>query len=231
MTILLSFEAQHEVQHEHGVLSDLQWSQARLVLAPHWQEHSRVHTAQEGHLELITCQTNVHRTSNEARVRGTDSCGAQEEEKKNWSSKRAELSKAQSVEERRSSDYLSVQTNVEHGEGERKEQRKPRLNEFTSQARARGALAQDISRRSEEIKVSREACGEKERSRNNERCDYARGLRVIGLGLRSTCCMSASGAFLSYGHCLSFSGRARSVQCPPPPLAHRRCAFLTTRRS
>ena len=34
------------------MLRDLQQSQARLVLAPHWQEHSRVHTVQEGHLEL-----------------------------------------------------------------------------------------------------------------------------------------------------------------------------------
>ena len=34
---------------ETSVLRDLQRSQAHLVLAPHWQEHSRVHTAQEGH--------------------------------------------------------------------------------------------------------------------------------------------------------------------------------------
>ena len=34
------------------MLRDLQQSQARLVLAPHWQEHSRVHIAQEEHLEL-----------------------------------------------------------------------------------------------------------------------------------------------------------------------------------
>ena len=36
-------------------LRDLQRSQARLVLAPHWQRHSRVCTAQEGHLKLMTC--------------------------------------------------------------------------------------------------------------------------------------------------------------------------------
>ena len=38
-----------------SALRDLQQSQAHPVLAPHWQEHSRVHTAQEEHPELHTC--------------------------------------------------------------------------------------------------------------------------------------------------------------------------------
>ena len=38
-----------------SVPCDVQQSQAHLVLAPHWQEHSRVHTAQDGHVELHIC--------------------------------------------------------------------------------------------------------------------------------------------------------------------------------
>ena len=43
------------LEQKPAVFRDVQQSQARPVLAPHWQEHSRVHIAQEGHAELHTC--------------------------------------------------------------------------------------------------------------------------------------------------------------------------------